>query len=84
MGVCSHFKVPTMVCINKYDINAENTRQIESMSQDMGSTIAAWIPYDNAVTEALVRGIPVVQYSKEGAAKYISSMWLSILDQLTN
>ena len=30
LGVCHHFGVPALVCINKYDLNADNTRQIES------------------------------------------------------
>ena len=30
LGVCHHFGVPALVCVNKYDLNKDNTRQIDS------------------------------------------------------
>jgi len=33
IGVCHHFAVPVIVCINKYDINQDNSRQIEDYCQ---------------------------------------------------
>jgi len=30
IGVCRHFGVPVLVCVNKYDLNEENTYRIES------------------------------------------------------
>ena len=41
LGVCRHFDVPALVCINKYDINQENTRQIESYCLSQGVEVAA-------------------------------------------
>ncbi|MDY6910897.1 MAG: ATP-binding protein [Chloroflexota bacterium] len=83
VGVCQHFKIPIMVCINKYDINEENTRLIESMCADQGIDMAARIPFDDMVTEALTRGLPVVEYSKGEVADTISALWESVLGVLT-
>ena len=75
LGVCRHFGIPALVCINKYDLNDENTRQIEYYCNKQGVDIAARIPFDNAVTEALVMGLPVVEYSQGKASKKIESLW---------
>jgi len=76
LGVCRHFSVPTLVCINKHNINENNTRQIEryyQKSQEVG--VAAKIPFDNVVTEALVHGLPVVEYSQYSVAIAIARLW---------
>ena len=78
LGVCRHFGVPALVCINKYDINEDNTRHIEGFCTAQGVEVAAKIPLDNAVTEALVRGIPVVEYSQNGVSRAIKELWENI------
>jgi MinD superfamily P-loop ATPase len=78
LGVSRHFGVPAVVCINKYDLNEENTRQIESYCLSQGITVAARIPFDNAVTEALVHGVPVVEYSAGGVAQEIERLWADV------
>jgi MinD superfamily P-loop ATPase len=75
LGVCRHFGVPALVCINKHDINEENTRRIEDYCSDLGVEIATRIPFDNVVTEAMVKGMPVVEYSDGNVAREIKSLW---------
>ncbi len=75
LGVCRHFGVPALVCINKYDINEENTRQIEGYCQRQEVEVISRLPFDNVVTEALVQGLPVVEYSKDGIAREIKALW---------
>ena len=78
LGVCHHFGVPAIVCINKYDINEDNTRQIENYCLGQGVEVATKIPFDNVVTEALVQGLPVVEYSQGKVAQEIESLWQRI------
>jgi len=78
LGVCHHFGVLAIVCINKFDINEDNTRQIENYCFDQGVEVAAKIPFDNVVTEALVQGLPVVEYSQGQVAQEIESLWQRI------
>jgi len=75
LGVCNHFKVPVIVCINKYDINEENSHQIEGSCLSQGVEVAARIPFDNAVTEAMVQGVPLVEYSRNGISQQIEILW---------
>jgi len=79
LGVCHHFGVPALVCINKYDINEDNTRQIESYCLSQGVGVASKIPFDNVVTEALVQGLPVVEYSQGKVTQEIESLWQYII-----
>jgi MinD superfamily P-loop ATPase len=78
LGVCRHFGVPAMVCINKYDLNEENTRQIETYCSAQGVELASRIPFDNVVTEALVRGVPVVEYSDGRVSREIGALWQKV------
>ncbi|MFO8100941.1 MAG: ATP-binding protein [Dehalococcoidia bacterium] len=81
-GVCEHFQIPALVCINKYDINEENARQIESMSNELGMEVISRIPFDNIITGALIHGKPVVEYSDGETAQQIGSMWQTVSKKL--
>jgi MinD superfamily P-loop ATPase len=78
LGVCRHFNVPALVCINKYDINQENTRQIEGYCRQQGVEVAAKIPFDNVVTEAMVQGLPIVEYTDNSVSRQIELLWQNI------
>ena len=82
LGVCHHFGIPALVCINKYDLNEDNTRQIGNYCQKQGIEVAARIPFDNAVTEAIVQGLPVVEYSQGKVTHEIESLWQHITHAL--
>jgi len=75
LGVCHHFGVPALVCINKYNINEDNTHQIERYCLGQGVEVAAKIPFDNTVTQAMVAGLPVVEYSRNGVSHQIEALW---------
>jgi len=83
LGVCHHFGVPALVCINKYDINEDNTRQIEHYCLSQGVEVAARIPFDNTVTKAMVEGLPVVEYSRNGVSHQIEALWELVSKSLT-
>ena len=78
--VCHHFNIPAVACINKYDINEENSRQIENYCSEQGIKVLARIPFDNVVTEALVKGLPVITYSQNSVAREIERLWQSITE----
>jgi len=75
LGVCKHFGVPAAVCINKCDLNDENTAAIHDYCRKNGVEVAAMIPFDNAVTEAMVKGVPIVEHSDGRVAREIRSLW---------
>ena len=59
-----------------------NSRRIAEQCSAQGIEVAAQIPFDTSVTEALVRGLSVVEYSKDGVAAQIEALWDSVLRRL--
>ncbi|MBE0431224.1 MAG: 4Fe-4S binding protein [Dehalococcoidia bacterium] len=84
LGVCRHFGVPASVCINKYDLNEENTRQIESQCLSQGIELVGRVPFDNVVTESIVQGVPVVEYSDGSVTREIQAIWRRLSVMLAN
>jgi len=82
LGVCQHFGVPAMVCINKHDLNGNNTRAIQDYCRAHGIEVAALIPFDNCVTEAMVLGRTIVEYSDGKVAGEIKNLWQKITAKL--
>jgi len=82
LGVCRHFDVPALVCINKYDLNNDNAQQIESYCLVRGVEVVSRIPFDNIFTEALVQGQPVVEYKQDEITNEIKSLWQCISSTL--
>lgn len=76
IGLLDHFRVPALVCINKYDINMKNTQKITDFCESRNLELVGKIPFDPIVTEAIARGEPVVAYSPESmASKSIVDVW---------
>lgn len=84
LGVCQHFGVPAAVCINKHDLNQENANQIEEQCYDQGVEIVGRIPFDNVVTESIVQGVPLVEYSDGNASQEIRRMWHTLIPILAD
>ncbi len=84
LGVCRHFGVTALVCINKYDLNEANTQQIESNCLSQGVEIAGRVPFDNVVTKSIVQGVPIVEYSDGRVTQEIERMWHTLSTILGN
>jgi MinD superfamily P-loop ATPase len=80
--LCRHFGVPPLVCINKWDINEENSRRIEAYCGERKVELASRIPFDNVVTEALVSGVPVVEFSTGRVSREIKNLWKRVAGAL--
>ena len=83
LGLLNHFKIPSLVCVNKCDLNEENTSRIEEFCRSNGVMVVGKIPFDPIVTEAMVAGKPVVEYSPESmVSKAIEELWKQTLGNL--
>ena len=78
MGLTRHFKVPACVCINKWDLNQEMTRQIERYCRDNGIPLAGLIPFDQAVTEAQIQGVCVTEAGQTPSAQALIELWKEV------
>ena len=76
--LAGHFGIPTMVCVNKWDLNEAITSRIESRAQERGMQFAGRVRYDRAVTEAQIEKKAVVEYQEDGCAEDIRRLWDSV------
>jgi MinD superfamily P-loop ATPase len=77
-ALCRHFQVPTLVCINKYDINPQNTRTIKDYCLDNQVPIIGEIPFSPAVRQALVARKSPVDFDCGAVSGIVERMWLEI------
>jgi MinD superfamily P-loop ATPase len=77
-----HFGIPTVICVNKCDINGELTEEIRNTADKNNLKIVGEIPYDPAVTKAQVAGKSVVEYSNGNLKDHIISLWESVIGTL--
>jgi MinD superfamily P-loop ATPase len=77
-----HFGIPTLVCVNKWDLNPEVCERIEARARERGLEVAGRVRYDRAVTAAQIRGKAVVEYAQDGCAADLRSVWTTIQARL--
>jgi len=82
LGVVRHFRTKAFICINKYDLNEEMTRRIEDYAKREGIEVVGKIPYDDIVTEAMVQGKSIIEYSNGRVSQEIKKMWAWLEDEL--
>ena len=70
-----HFHVPMAICVNKWDLNPDMSATIEASALALGAKSAGRIRYDRAVTAAQVAGKNILEWSSEGAADDIVTLW---------
>jgi MinD superfamily P-loop ATPase len=63
LQLLGHFHVTPFVCVNMYDINVANTERIVGFCRENGVEVVGRIPFSHKVTEAMVNGKTIVEYS---------------------
>ncbi|SHF60919.1 MinD superfamily P-loop ATPase, contains an inserted ferredoxin domain [Caldanaerobius fijiensis DSM 17918] len=84
MQLCSHFGIPVMVCINKYDINEKVTEEIQAYCRDNNIYVAGKVPYDDTVMKSINELKPIIYYEDSRANKAIRQMWDDIKSYIEN
>ncbi|MBC8228960.1 4Fe-4S binding protein [bacterium] len=83
LGLTEHFRVPAMVCINKYDINLHNTREIERFLRENNIELVDKIPFDLTVVRALIEAKTIVEYApRKRIALVVENIWRKIISRL--
>jgi MinD superfamily P-loop ATPase len=75
LAVCRHFRVPALVCINKHDLDEGNSRHIEDYCRKAGIDVAAKIPFDTVVSDAVAQGVPVVEFGDGVVSQRMEDLW---------
>ncbi len=73
--VSKHFGIPTKVVINKYDLNPKNSETLKQICEQADIEVVALLPFSRQVSESIVQGIPLVEFSRNGIAGDIALLW---------
>ena len=82
LATTSHFGVPPLVLINKADLNPDRRDQIERFCVEMEIPLVGQIPYDTAVTQALIQGQPVTQFTQGLVRSALVQAWREVARHL--
>jgi len=82
MQLSAHFGVPTVIVINKADLNTEQAARIEEIANAHGSRVIGRIPFDRAVNDALMAGKTVIEYGEGRATEAMHAIWATLQKEL--
>jgi MinD superfamily P-loop ATPase len=63
--LASFFKIPAMVCVNKYDLNKEKTEEIRCFAETHDINYVGQIPFDPIFTKAMVEAKNIFEYAPD-------------------
>ncbi len=78
LSLTQHFRIRSVVLINKYDINLENTQKIQKFCRQENIEIVGKLPFDNIFTQAMVEGKTMVEYSNSNLVEELKDIWNKI------
>lgn len=79
----AHFRLPSLVCINKADIYPAGADQIATYCRENQIELVGLIPFDEAILQAMLAGEPVTSYQPEApASQAIGKIWQEVVQSL--
>ena len=81
--LAAHFKVPAMICVNKFDLNLELTRDIEKYAEDKNIACLGRIPFDPIFIKAMIQAQTIFEYDGQSAVgEAIRGTWQRLAQKL--
>jgi len=79
--LAAHFKVPGMVCVNKFDLNLDQTQAIEKLAKEKKMAVLGRIPFDLVFTKSMVQGKTIFEYNTESiVGQAVKQIWRKIIE----
>ena len=72
------FKIPTLIAINKFDLNPDIAAQIEEDARKQNLKVVGKIRYDKAFTKAQIMKCSVVEYTGGAVTEDIKALWRNV------
>ena len=72
------FKIPTLVAINKFDLNSDIADQIEKDVLKWNIKVVGKIRYDKAFTKAQIMKTSVVEYTSGAVTEDVKALWRNV------
>ena len=79
ISLTEHFRIKTLVCINKYDINPENVKNIEEICAKRSVRIVGKILYDRQVSKAMISEKTIIEHDPGSkVSREVVKVWREI------
>jgi MinD superfamily P-loop ATPase len=83
--LAAYFKVPVMVCVNKYDLNPDQASAIEQTAKNGKTAFVGRIAFDPVFTDAMIQGKTVMEYNgASSAGEAVRRLWEEIVKRVIN
>jgi MinD superfamily P-loop ATPase len=80
--LAAHFKMPVMVCVNKHDLNPDQTQAIKDLAKENNITFVGQIPFDKNFTESMIQGKNIIETDKNSQASLVvKKIWENVMAQ---
>jgi MinD superfamily P-loop ATPase len=81
--LAAFFKIPAMVCINKFDLNPALGLGIEAFGRERNIGVMGRIPFDPDFTKAMVQGKTIVEFDEQSeGCKAVTKIWENLAQRL--
>jgi MinD superfamily P-loop ATPase len=83
LELAEHFKVPGMLCINKFDLNQDTTKSLEDIARKKNIPIVGKVPFDRRLTTSMVQGKTIIEDTPNDRLNLaIEKIWRNICQHL--
>lgn len=81
--LAAFFKIPAMVCVNKFDINPDEGQAIEAFAKERNIRAVGRVPFDPAFTQAMIQGQTIVEFNdRTEGGQAVKILWKNLMEQL--
>ena len=78
--LAAHFKIPAMICVNKFDLNPDQGLAIEQIAKEHKIQFVGRIPFDPEFTQAMIQGKTILETAGDSSAgQAIREIWQTVM-----
>jgi len=81
--LAAFFKIPTMLCVNKFDLNPDQGEAIEAFAREKNINVIGRIPFNPAFTKGMVQGKTIVEFDgRSEGCEAVKNIWENLVKDL--
>jgi len=81
--LAAFFKIPAMICVNKFDLNPDQGEGIEAFARERNVAVVGRVPFDPAFTKAMVQGKTIVEFDgRSKGCEAVKKIWKDLAQRL--
>lgn len=84
LDLTDHFKIPALICVNKWDLHPEMSDTIEAACKARGVELLGKIPFDPKVIDCQLQGLPVTSNGTSPASLSIRDIWKNLHQKINS